>query len=120
MMVEIPSELEAALRKEAEAKGVTVDSLVREVMIQHSRRNVGMPRPRLTPFRDRSAEMEWSRHPDPRFYGQWVALEGDQVVAAGANAPLVYKQAKARGIAVPFMTFASPPSDEPFVGGWID
>ena len=63
--------------------------------------------------------MAWALHPDPKYYGQWVALDGDRVLSSGVSGIAVYDDARAQGAESPFMVFAQPRSEEPFVGGWL-
>lgn len=64
--------------------------------------------------------MAWAARPDAQFFGQWVVLEGQQVVASGSNPRLLYEKALAKGRSSPFVIFVSPDEQAPFAGGWID
>jgi hypothetical protein len=58
-----------------------------------------------------------AEHPeafDP-FIGEWVVLEGTSIVSHGQNAPVVADEARARGVAVPYI-FRVSPKREPNVG----
>src|SRR5262245_56814410 len=44
------------------------------------------PHPKRVPWKDRSREYQWLRDHAREYVGQWVALEGDQLVASGATA----------------------------------
>jgi len=64
----------------------------------------------------RQSEFEWIRtHPQVlrRLAGQWVVLEGDEIVAHGKNAARVVGSARRKGIAVPFVFYVEPPDPEP-------
>jgi hypothetical protein len=50
--------------------------------------------------------------------GQWVAVEGDRLIAADPDALKVYAAAKAEGIQSPFLVHIVPEDPLPFVGGW--
>ncbi len=61
----------------------------------------------------RQRELEWiESHADEmrRLAGEWVVLEGDELVAHGKNAARVVASARRRGIAVPFVFFVEPPA----------
>jgi len=61
----------------------------------------------------RQREFEWiETHTDEmrRLAGEWVVLEGDQLVAHGKNAARVFATAKRKGIAVPFVFYVEPPA----------
>ena len=62
------------------------------------------------------AEMRWLREHGAEYAGRWVALDGDRLVAAGADGREVYREAHARGVGTPFVTFVE--EDVPFVAGW--
>jgi hypothetical protein len=85
--------------------------------LRREKNGTGVPH---VPRTDRRAEMCWIAQPDPRFIGNWVALDGDRVLASASTAKAVYDQAKSKGIEVPFVAYVSPHRDEPFAGGWLD
>jgi hypothetical protein len=63
----------------------------------------------------RQREFEWiETHADEmrRLAGEWVILDGDQLVAHGKNATRVFATAKRKGIAVPFVFYVEPPAAE--------
>ena len=64
---------------------------------------------KLPPIKDRKRELAWRRsHLDElqsRFAGQWVVLEGEEVVASSEDAARAIETARASGIAVPFVFF---------------
>ena len=69
-----------------------------------------------TPVDDGRAELEWLANESRHFAGEWVALDGNRLVAHGPKLAAVKATAQAAGVAQPF--FASvPDSDLPF-GGW--
>ena len=117
MTVHIKSELEAGLRSRAQADGVPIDDLVSRAVDTYLREAASAVCRAST--RDRSREMDWAGHPDPAYFGKWVVLEGDHVIASGCDGKLVCEEARGKGIAAPFLIFVSP-QQEPFVGGWSD
>lgn len=50
---------------------------------------------------------------------QWVALEGDRLIASGTTAKEVYSKAKAEGVEISFVELVMGPEPEPFIGGWL-
>ena len=69
------------------------------------------------PALSRAMEGNWvERHRD-KYLGQWVALEGDTLIAHGANAREVYLAARQAGIAGPYIVHVTPKAD-PYIGGW--
>ena len=76
------------------------------------------PIPRAVPARDRKREMKWIADNRSVYAGQWVAVEGDRLVAAALDAREVFLAAKAEGIAIPFVVHILPEDSLPFVPGW--
>ena len=69
------------------------------------------------PLQSRAEESAWiDRHRD-EYLGQWVAIEGDTLIAHGANPREVYLAARAAGIAAPFIERVEK-RQEAFMGGW--
>ena len=65
----------------------------------------------------RATESNWvERHRD-KYLGQWVALEGDRLIAHGTNAREVHLAARQAGIAGPYIVHVTP-KVEAYVGGW--
>jgi len=60
------------------------------------------PRPEVE-VRHAYAEMAWLREHSREYIGQWVALDGDRLVAHGMNGVLVHDEAKRQGIGLPFV-----------------
>ncbi|MHB8381459.1 MAG: DUF5678 domain-containing protein [Candidatus Binataceae bacterium] len=63
----------------------------------------------------RSRELNFcAEHPEAfaKLVGQWVALEGETIVASGFALAPVMAEARKRGIKVPFVFRVEPPSDE--------
>jgi hypothetical protein len=69
------------------------------------------------PAQSRAIESNWvERHRD-KYVGQWVALEGDTLIAQGTNARVVYLAARQAGIAGPYIVHITPKVDA-YLGGW--
>ncbi|MFS8085555.1 MAG: DUF5678 domain-containing protein [Acidobacteriota bacterium] len=69
-------------------------------------------------MQSRAEETDWiDRHRD-EYLGQWVALEGDRLIAHGANARQVYLAAREAGITTPFIERVEKRQDA-FMGGWL-
>ena len=62
-------------------------------------------------------ETEWLRQHRHEYAGQYVALDGDRLVAHAESLREVYRLARAAGIKSPFTTRIEAPDDLPF-GGW--
>lgn len=71
---------------------------------------------RLEPIQtpDRTREMRWLKDHGRQYAGQWVALDGDRLIAHGADAKAVFAAAKADGAFMPLVDSVTDP-DRPFV-----
>jgi|GEM_PF-146502 len=67
------------------------------------------------PHKDRTLEYEWLAQHQREYIGQWVALEGHQLIAHGYNAREVFAKARASGIDRPLVLLVEDP-DVPFAG----
>ena len=120
MGIQLTPEFEAGLRAEAAARGVSEESVLREALNFYRQERAGKPPAlRRVPFNDRRREIAWTLKPDLRFSGEWVVIEGNEVVAHGTDGKAAYDSARAKGIASPFLFYVSEPDSTPFVGGWL-
>ena len=71
----------------------------------------------LSLYRTREDERAWLEAHGNEFLGQWVVLDANQLVAHSTDARIVYNEARARGIATPYLVHVTPKSN-PYVGGW--
>ena len=69
-------------------------------------------------YNTREREREWIEQHRDEYMNQWVAVEGDTLIAHGTDARTVADAARAAGIEAPFMEHVRA-SDEPFCGGWL-
>jgi hypothetical protein len=63
--------------------------------------------PNLVP--DSEREMTWLRQRAREYANQWVALDGDRLIAHGTEAREVYAAAEADGAPLPMVTFVEDP-----------
>ena len=63
--------------------------------------------------------LRWLHENRERYSGQWVALDGDRLIANGPNAKEVYSKAKAEGVQIPFVELVTDPDPVPSTGGWL-
>lgn len=61
--------------------------------------------------------LQWIEENKAKYSGQWVALEGDRLLASGTDGKQVYADAVAAGVAVPLLQQINADDDLPF-GGW--
>lgn len=67
---------------------------------------------------DRSNEMKWLDENRAAYVDQWVAVEGNRLIAANADPIQVFSAAKAAGIEKPFVVHVLPEDPLQFVPGW--
>lgn len=60
--------------------------------------------------------LRWIEEHKEEFDGQWVALDGDKLIAHGADAKKVHAEAQAKGVKTPLMERVKA-KELPF-GGW--
>ena len=63
--------------------------------------------------------LRWLHENRDKYSGQWVALDGDRLIANGPTAKEVYFKAKAEGIEIPFVELVAEEESGPFTGGWL-
>ena len=69
---------------------------------------------------NRSAKsLRWLHENRGKYSGQWVALDGDRLIASGPTAKEVYSKAKAEGVEIPFVELVIDREAVPFTGGWL-
>ena len=69
------------------------------------------------PAQSRARESAWVDQHRDEYLGQWVAIEGDTLIANGSNAREVYLAARGAGIAAPYIVHVTPKVDA-YLGGW--
>ena len=70
------------------------------------------------PYIDRSREMAWIAEHQEEYAGQWVALDGDRLIAHGDDPMLFKEKVRAAGIDRPLLMHI-PKETGPFMGGWL-
>ena len=69
---------------------------------------------------NRSARsLRWLHENREKYSGQWVALDGDRLIASGTTAKEVYSKAKAEGVEVPFVELVTDRDPKPSTSGWL-
>lgn len=123
LTVTLTDEEQANLAAQAEARGVTVDRLVHDVVHQVASKPMDVPkandkRPRVrrVPMKDRSQEMKWIRDHRAEYAGRWVAVDGPRLIAVGDDPKTVLAEARAAGVPCPLLDHVLPPG--PYWGGW--
>ena len=64
-----------------------------------------------------NAALEWIEAHRNEYMDQWVALDGDKLLASGKDARTVADSARSKGCEKPFLAHIQPKEELPF-GGW--
>ena len=118
MSLQVSPEIEAKVREAAAAHGVSIDIVLHDALQLLLKRRPA-PVVRRVAEVDSSREMAWVANPDLLYVNQWVALDGDQVLAHGPDAKGVVAEARALGLNAPFLHFVREPSPDLLFIGWL-
>lgn len=67
---------------------------------------------------NRARELKWLHEHRHEYAGQWVVLDGDQLLGFGSDPRPLLAQARAAGNTRPLIIHI-PPEAAPFTGGWL-
>src|SRR5262245_12429929 len=68
------------------------------------------------PTPDPEPSLRWMNEHGREYGGQWVALDGDRLIAHGENAEEVFAAADDDGAYLPLVTYLQPADAPPFIG----
>jgi Family of unknown function (DUF5678) len=68
------------------------------------------------PMPNPESSMRWMNTHAREYGGQWVALDGDRLIAHGKRADEVFAAADADGAWLPLVTYIPPADAPPFIG----
>jgi len=68
------------------------------------------------PMEDRTREMKWIEEHKHEYMGQWVALDGDRLIAASPIQQEVWDAVKTDGAKLPLVHRIPSPDDLPYIG----
>ena len=96
-----------------EVKRLTVDE-------QRELREALAREPQPAPAYDtHERERAWIEQNRDEYLDQWVALDGDRLLAHGTDAREVYLAARATGVRAPYVERVTPKEEGAFWGGWL-
>ncbi len=112
-----------ALTARAQTQGKTAAEIAREILSRalleppRARPRRSAPKrarqPQLPPLSHREREHAWRRSNrrllQRQYAGQWVVLEGEEILAHGKDAVQAVEEAKAKGVVVPYVFYVQPP-----------
>ena len=67
----------------------------------------------------RGRRLEWLKSNREKYGGQYVALDGDRLIAVGPNYRVAREKARAAGKTNAFVTYLSKPDELAEMGGWV-
>jgi predicted DNA-binding antitoxin AbrB/MazE fold protein len=73
--------------------------------------------PQATSVNSRREELEWLAKESRHYAGEWVALDGNRLIAHGNELATVREAARAAGVERPLLSHLPPEEELPF-GGW--
>lgn len=103
----------------------TVERILEEVrrLTPDERRELreALAREPMTPpaYNTHERERAWIEQNRDEYSGQWVALDGDRLLAHGSDARAVYLAAREAGARAPFLERVAPKEEGAFWGGWL-
>jgi len=123
LTIDVPTELEQRLEAEAKRQGDSRDAFVRitlEEKLKPERESSASTLPRILArnllIKDRSRENEWLRNHRDEYAGQWVALDGEKLIASGDDLKEVVKTARSLGAPEALMLQVESRDALPFAG----
>jgi len=121
--INLSGDLERRLEAEAERRGISTDELARKVLEENLKLDEHNGSPILPhilnkglSIGDRSRETEWLRRHRHEYAGQWVALDGETLIANGNDLKEVAKTARQSGVPDALMIRVEALDGLPFAG----
>ncbi len=103
----------ASQQKHQQSLAVTVGGQQRQR--EESQREVaGKTTP--VPEPDPEPNRRWMREHRREYSGEWIALDGERLIAHGADSQAVFTAAKLDGAYLPLIAYLPPADDPPFIG----
>ena len=123
LLIDLPNELEKRLEAEAKRQGLSTDALARimlEEKLKSEDQNGGSTQPRVLarnlPTKNRGREVEWLQKHRDEYAGQWIALDGERLIASGDDLKQVISTARRLGVPDALMMRVEPNDALPFAG----
>lgn len=92
--------------------------LAKSLLEEMSKENLGTPSDEINKIdNSRTKEFNWLAQNKHKYLGQYVALNGDELLCYGVNGREVIKKARSLGVKNPSIVHVEEDEDLPF-GGW--
>ena len=126
LIIEIPVEIETKLELAAQKSGVSKDELVRIILeekLTNGEKTRLPDKSRIIatdlPIRDFSREQAWLEKNRDEYDGQYVALDGDQLVASSESGKEVKAKVKELGLKSVYVVFVEGSQSPRFISGGV-
>jgi plasmid stability protein len=123
LRIDLPNELERRLEAEAKRQGLSTDALARillEEQLTPEDENGAAAQPRVLarnlPIKNRGREVEWLQKHRDEYAGQWIALDGERLIASGDDLKQVVSTARRLGVPDALMMRVEANDALPFAG----
>ncbi len=97
-------------------------SLVEQEKVWHWLEEKRKPRRVAMDWQERNEKFRlaqlWIDEHRREFLGKWVCLDGETLISYGEDAKAVYREARAKGIKIPFIEQVREKETAPYWGGW--
>lgn len=125
LTIEVSRELEAKIEEEAKRRGLGKEEFICIVLEEKLDATLQKRKPPFEakiiasdlPVRDRSRENDWLEKHRDDYDGQWVALDGDRLLAHGDKLKEVAKTAKEMGFEDALLVRVEGSNTPRYVGG---
>ncbi|HEX4946424.1 MAG TPA: DUF5678 domain-containing protein [Blastocatellia bacterium] len=97
----------------------TEQAKLEQLIVQHRTPKAKPPLDKRVPPKplpDQAAMQRWIGEHAHEYPGEWIALDGDKLIAHGPNHQEVWEAAQASGAYLPLVTRLPSPDDLPFAG----
>jgi len=123
LIIDLPNELEQRLEAEAKRQGLSTETLARNMLeekLKSEDQNGASAQPRILaknlPIKGRASEVEWLQKHRDEYAGQWIALDGEKLIASGDDLKQVVSTARRLGVPDALMMRVEPNDALPFAG----
>lgn len=126
LIIEIPVEIETKLELAAQNSGISKNELARMILeekLTNGERKRLPDKSRIIatdlPIRDFSREKAWLEENRDEYDGQYVALDGDRLVANSENSKEVKAKVKELGLKSVYVVFVEGSQSPRFISGGV-
>lgn len=127
LTIDVPIELEQELEAEAKRRGIGKNEYVRVMLEENLKQTAPQHQPPFSakiiatdlPVRDRSREYAWLEQHRDEYDRKYVALDGDNLLAAGESAKEIAAKVRELGVHGALLVFVEGNNQLRFVSGGL-